>query len=286
MQTCSFNWKAMARRARMNRRSGAMFSVLAMLAPLTPSQAQTAPTALIFPERVSSVTVTPAVADVGVAREIRVAGNWNGCPPVDATVANNDDVSPPGDPATRALRFIIPLTFSPCPPFFPYTVTTSFTPTTRGVIRLLVLNFDGEYLTETRIDTRAPTDNRSAFNITGMWYDPQSNGSGLTFVHSKIGDNTVFGTWYVYDGTGKPRWYTIQNTEWKPQGRVLEGQLFATTAVANCPAPFNACPVPLTGFTLVGRARFTVTGDNAARVDALTTDGAVIFSSNVIRAEI
>ena len=238
---------------------------------------------LIVPERVSQITVTPAVADAGVARAIKVSGMWPGCVPVGATVTSV--VSFP--PATRVVRLILPQTLAPCQAaFVPYTVTATYTPTVRGIVKLLVLNVDGEYLGEGLLDTRAPDDHRSAFNITGMWYDPKSNGSGLTFVHSRVTDNAVFGTWYVYDGSGKPRWYTIQNTEWTAQGRVMEGSLYETSAVASCPAPFTACPARIGLLVTIGRARVTITGDTSARVEALTTGGTVIFSSDVIRAEI
>jgi len=248
-----------------------------------PSTARAQAPIQVAPERVSDVTVTPAVADIGVAREIKVSGKWPSCPPVGATVTS----AAASPPVTRVVRLILPQTLLPCPaPYIAYSVTVTYTPTVRSIDRLLVLNADGEYLAEALLDTRAPDDHRSAFNITGMWYDPQSNGSGLTFVHSRVTDNTVFGTWYVYEASGKPRWYTIQNTEWKSQGRVMEGLLYETSAVASCPVPFSACPARLGQLATAGRARVTLTGASTARVEALTAEGAVIFSSNVFRPEI
>ncbi|MBL0121580.1 MAG: hypothetical protein IPP88_02240 [Betaproteobacteria bacterium] len=239
---------------------------------------------LIFPERVSKVTVTPAVADTGVAREIRITGTWAGCWPVGARVAGAGLVRQ----STLVVQLVLPMTLMPCPlTFQPYTVTTTYTPGERGISRLLVLNVDGDFLGEALLDTRAASDDRSAFNITGMWYDPQSNGSGLTFVHSRVNDNAVFGTWYVYDSSGKPRWYTIQDAVWKSQGRVMEGWLYQTSAVANCSLLFiYGCPASIDLLVVVGRARVTITGNGTATVEALTTGGTVIFSSNVIRAEI
>ena len=250
------------------------------------SSASTQPTTLLIPERVSQITVTPITADTGVAREIRISGHWPGCAPVGVTFGGTT----PGV-ATRALRMLLPATLVACPAaFLPYTVTTTLVPTARGIQKLLVLNVDGEYLGETLIDTRAPADDRSGFNITGMWYDPQSNGSGLTFVHSRANDNAVFGTWYVYDGSGKPRWYTIQDAAWKSQGRVMEGVLYQTQTPGGvgCPAPFTACPIATGPLSLaaIGRVRITLTGSASALVEALTSNGAVIFTSNVIRAEI
>lgn len=240
------------------------------------------------PERVSQITVTPEVADAGIARAIKISGNWMGCVPVAAAVTPAMVFAP----GTRVARLIFPQTLAPCAAVIaPYTVTATYTPAARGIEKLLVLNVDGDYLGEAWVDTRAPGDDRSAFNITGMWYDPQSNGSGLTFMHSRVNDNAVFGTWYVYDSTGKPRWYTIQDTVWKSQGRVMEGVLIQTLGAgsAGCPPPLTACPSEQFALRLVvgvGRARITLTGPASALVEALAPGGAVTFSSNVIRAEI
>lgn len=256
-------------------------AVLAWALSMVPAPAQDPATALLLtPERVSQVTVTPAVADAGVPREIRIAGTWPGCPPVGAGINSAAAAGP------RVVQLVLPQTFAPCAAFLAYSVAFTYTPQARGIDKLLVVGADGDFLGEGLLDTRAPADNRSAFNITGMWYDPQSNGSGLTFVHSRLADNKVFGTWYVYDSAGKPRWYTIQDTEWKAQGRVLEGTMYWASATGNCPAPFTACPALLGSHGVIGRARVTITGNDAALVEALTTDGFVLFSSSVIRAAI
>ena len=256
----------------------ACVSILAL-----PLAAQGQAPLIVAPDRVSLVTVTPAVADAGVAREIKITGTWPGCVPVGATLPAVGVVQP----SALVVRLILPQTFAPCAAFLPYTVTATYTPESRGITKLLVLNPDGDFLGEGLLDTRAPDDNRSAFNITGMWYDPQSNGSGLTFVHSRVNDNAVFGTWYVYDGSGKPLWYTIQDAVWKSQGRVMEGWLYQTSAMpASCQAPFTACPASIGLLATVGRARITITGANSAHVEALTSNGAIIFASDVIRADI
>ena len=225
---------------------------------------------------------TPPVADLNVEREVKVSGTWpHACIPLGASVVAGL-VS-----GSIVVRLTVPRTLAACALVLtPYSFTVKYTPRLRAALRVLVLADDGEYLGEGLLDTRAAGDHRSAFDITGMWYEPQSNGSGLTFVHSRLTDNTVFGTWYVYDASGRPRWYTIQNTGWTSEGRVLEGTLYETSAVASCPAPFTACPAQIGVLVTVGRARVTLTGDNSARVEALTANGTVIFSSNVIRAEI
>ena len=164
-------------------------TLLAAVLAAAPVRAQES-VALLTPERVSEVTVTPAVADIGVPRQIRIAGTWPGCPPVNAGINSNAAQSA----GSKVVQLVLPLTFAPCAAFLTYSVSFTYTPQARGIDKLLVVGADGDYLAEGLLDTRAPTDDRSAFNITGMWYDPQSNGSGLTFVHSRIADNKVFGT--------------------------------------------------------------------------------------------
>ncbi len=265
---------------------GTLFVVaLICLASVALSAQAQSPGSLVLGERVAKVEVTPAVADVGVERTITISGIWPGCVPVGAQLIDNGRASP----ATRIVRLNLPLTLVACPAaYLSYNVTAKYTPKSRGIDRLLIQNVDGEYLAEGLLDTRAPDNNRSAYNITGMWYDLASTGSGLTFVHSRAagGDNLVFGTWYVYDGGGLPRWYTIQNTEWKSGGLVLEGTMYETRANVSCPIVFLACPAPLSQALAVGRARFTITGTGSARAEALSDSGAVIFTSNLIRAEI
>ncbi len=265
---------------------GALFVIaLIGLASLALSAQAQSPGSLVLGERVAKVEVTPAVADVGVERTITISGIWPGCVPVGAQLIDDGRTSP----TTRLVRMNLPLTLVACPAaYLPYTVTTKYTPKSRGIDRLLIQNTDGEYLGEGLLDTRAPDNNRSAYNITGMWYDPASNGSGLTFVHSRAdsSNNAVFGTWYVYDSSGMPRWYTIQNAEWKSGGLVLEGTMYETRASASCPIVFLACPAPLSQALVAGRARFTITGTGSAKAEALNASGAVVFTSNLIRAEI
>ena len=233
-------------------------------------------------ERVKKVTVSPVVADVGVARQITISGNWPGCVPSGATLKGAVYF----DLQVLPISLTPTLTIAPCPLGMSYSVSVTITPNTRGKYRLPVFDENGALLGEGLLDVRAPDDARSAFNISGMWFDPLSNGSGLTFVHSKSADNAVFGTWYVYDNAGNPLWYTIQYATWKSQGRVLEGALLKTSAAANCSGPLTACPASLGQLTTVGRVLLTITGNDSAHIDALGMDGSVLFSSNLVKAEI
>ncbi|HEX4858495.1 MAG TPA: hypothetical protein VFV17_05715, partial [Usitatibacteraceae bacterium] len=116
------------------------------------------------------------------------------------------------------------------------------------------------------------------------WYEPSTNGSGLTFVQSAQVADLVFGTWYVYSADGGSRWYTIQNTAWRSQGSVLEGDLYETRAAGtSCPAPLESCPVPFSALAIIGRARFTLSDEHNGRIEALTALGSTLFASNITR---
>lgn len=232
--------------------------------------------------KLSDVIITPKVADVNVFREIAVSGTWpHACGPTGATLVTTDtDTS-----STIVVRLAVPQTLVACAQVLTkYSVSVGYTPKARGRLRVVVVTNDGEFLGESSLETRAADDNRSLYDITGVWYDPATNGSGLTFIQSRANDNGVFGTWYVYDTQGKARWYSIQNVQWKSQGKVLEGAIYETQGKSvSCPAPFNACPVEFSSATAIGTARITMNSADSAVVQALGANGNVLFSSNVSR---
>jgi hypothetical protein len=230
--------------------------------------------------------VLPASADAGVSRDIQITGRWlNGCVPVEAR-ATQSLVN--GSPLVT-VELQEPLTLVACTQAITnYALTTIFVPSVRGRYRLVVVTSSGRFLGESILDVRQATDSRSRYDITGVWYDPATNGSGLTFIHSRANDPLVFGTWYVYGADGVARWFTIQNTRWMSQGNVLEGDLYETRAgSANCP-PFSACPVPFSTAQVIGRARMTMNSANSARIEAINPGnpgGAVMFASDLQRIQ-
>ncbi len=233
--------------------------------------------------RLATVEVTPLVADVNVERHIKVSGTWpHACGPLSASVAA------PGVNVTGSVvvRLVVPQTFAACAQVLtPYSFTVNYTPTQRGVMKIAVLTNDGEFLGDGSIVTRGADDNSAFSDVTGVWYDPLTNGSGLTFIHD--GANVLFGTWYVYDSQGKPRWYTIQSVQWKQQGKVFEGTIYETVGRSvTCPAPFLACPVEMSSVSPIGIARFTLITPTTAKIEALTSLGQLLFSSNLVRIAI
>jgi hypothetical protein len=246
--------------------------------------AQTAP--LVFPRDFANLTVAPAVADAGTARELRIAGLWmNGCVPVGAKVAFTRFSGPAATPVVT-VELQEPQTLVACTlAITPYEQRVTFTPTVRGLLRVVIVTRAGRFLGEGVIDVREASDHRSLADITGVWYDPTTNGSGLTFIHSAADDNTVFGTWYVYGNDGVARWFTIQNARWSAQGRLLRGDLYETRGQPASCAPLPACPVPHTTLNLLGQAQMSFGDANTARIEAFAPGGAPLFASNLQRIQ-
>ncbi len=196
-------------------------AVIACFAPQI-SSAQPLPTVAI-------VQVTPANAPAGVVRTVIVSGQWpDSCVP--GIVVDDSLVA-----QTRTLfvaRVTNPIGGRVCLQVpTPYRFEFAYTPTVTGITRVLV---DGNGLTFTRGEGRIITTTdgavRAGKDISGNWYDPASNGSGLTLTHGYSTSDAVFGTWYVYDRKGVARWYSIQNVVWKDSSS-FEGALFETAAL-------------------------------------------------------
>lgn len=147
--------------------------------------------------------------------------------------------------------------------------------------------------------TAAPTAH-SMRNVNGMWFDPTTNGSGISMHHSRASD-VVFGTWFLFNVDGSARWYTMQNAFWRGDGDILEGLLIAVSG--NCPdGSLVACPAkgklrtlplgtydPAISYSADGAfldaviARFTFTSDTAARSEVIDFAGNILFVSQLVR---
>ncbi len=227
--------------------------------------------------------VVPPTAGPNVARQVTVSlPGPLGCMPTGATVLGNEIYRK----RTVVIRLDgTPQSFIYCDQIVIHRYTVSVTPEAEGDVRIFVVMSDGSYLGETVIHTRAANSNRSQYDLTGMWYDPVTNGSGLTFLHGFTSDDVLFGTWYVYDAFGIPRWYTIQGVTWKAGGLQAEGQIYETGANSVvCVPPFAACPVAFATFNFQAQARIVMQGPNRAQIQAVAPDGTVLFISNITRA--
>jgi hypothetical protein len=94
-------------------------------------------------------------------------------------------------------------------------------------------------------------------NATDMWFDPAESGWGLNLIHQ--GD-TLFGTLFVYDTNGQPKWYVASNLRGGPG--VYAGGL-SECAGPWFGGPFNAGSVACSD---VGTMRFEM-GEPGAVVD-------------------
>ncbi len=230
-----------------------------------------------------TLTVTPASAPAMTPRTIHLVVWGSGCAPGPARLETGKVNE------HRVLLVVVnPPSSGPCTlQAVQYSFDLTYTPQNEGDLRVMAVYAGGAWLTEGVLVTRDQPTRRSKFDLTGMWYDPATSGSGLTFVHAQPRNDAVFGTWFLYDAQRNPRWYTIQNVFWHPGGQEAEGILFAASAPINiCPLTVIGCPTAASLFAPMARARIVLHSASAARVDALRADGSVIFSSNVVRAPI
>jgi hypothetical protein len=222
--------------------------------------------------------VSPGLAGPGVERTI-IINIFAGCDFTAKIVGGN--VTPK---RTFVVRLDLPNAIF-CDALTRRSASVRYTPESEGELRVHVVTDNGVYVGETVIKTRAANSNRSQVDLTGSWYDPASYGSGLTFIHGATREDTLFGTWYVYDSLGAPRWYTIQNVVWKSGGLEAEGQILETSANSVvCLPPLVGCPVAFASIAPLTRANITIQSTNTARIQAITANGQVLFTSNLIRA--
>ncbi len=249
--------------------------------------AQTMVAAQMLPTQAASMQVTPLVAAVGVSRQIAITSYWPlGCGPTDVTLDARDVSST----RTLVIRLARP-SLGPCALFVvPYSHVIHYTPTFEGDLRIVVVTNDGELVTsQGSLKTRDLDGSYSQFDITGLWSDSANYGSGLTFVHgrTRFRSDQVFGTWFLYDVNGAPRWYTIQDVVWKTGGMEAEGNIYEAEATSHpCPPELTACPNIYARVMPLGRARIVFQNDRNARVFVSGIGGNVLFMSNLVREPI
>lgn len=209
-----------------------------ILAGTVPLSAQ-AQNSLTQPSFTPIVTVSPVVADVGVPRTITVAASWpDACVPVNPTLSMS---SIPGQDTVN-IHFTVPQTFAPCAQVVsPYSATFNYTPTRAGTQRIAVMLTDGRYLGGGQIITQAAGQPRAPQDLSGVWHDPASNGSGLALFHSQATTDVMAGAWYVFDGSGKPFWYLIQNGRWQSGTTYLGNLVEVQAGSAACNLLLPAC---------------------------------------------
>ena len=241
----------------------------------------TGPTPPPPPPYTPRISVTPAIAPVGVERTISVSGVWpTACIPVGLTALREASAF------TRALplRLEIPLTSVACAQVItPYEFKITFTPTRSGDYRLVAYANDDVSTNELLMAVQSLDSSRSLYNLTGMWYDLATSGSGIVFVHSYTTSDSVFGAWFMYDQQGNARWYSAQEGRWRNDTE-WNGVLYETAAAPlSCAANLSACPLPFRSLRRAGTARVTMSGRDDVTLEAIGSDGKVMFTSKLIK---
>ncbi len=236
-----------------------------------------------------SILTEPINAPQDTPRTITVQGQWpSGCPPTTgsmvADLAESDHLI--------TISLFVPQTLLPCTAVIgTYAIKFNYTPKSLGVIRVVVqpnVVAPGNVGT---ITTSLAGQNRGIADVSGMWYDFNTNGSGMSLIHNFQGVTSgVFGAWFAYDNAGNPRWLTIQEGKWETNGTIV-GNLYETKAAANqCTASLPLCVTKYTSIVKIGTARLTFTGIGPnsgtppqATFEGIDASGASIVKSSAIR---
>jgi hypothetical protein len=241
----------------------------------------------VLPISPPKVLVAPLIDLPNVPRKIVVSGTWpNGCGPVGVTLDSRD--------TSQTGILVIRARFDATGPICTQVVTSyrfevDYTPAEAGVLRVVVTSDIGAINGEGNVITAQSGKTHSALDISGVWYDPATNGSGLTFQHDFRGNDVAFGTWYLYDQAGGARWYTIQNVVWSADGKGFEAQLLESRSPpVACPS--TNCPALSTASNRIGTVRMTLTGDEfvpaspiVMKLDVVSLANTPLFSSSVRR---
>jgi hypothetical protein len=191
-------------------------------------------------------------------------------------------------------------TLAPCSVnnFANYRFELPYTPTAAGALRLVAASASGMIRSESRIRTVSSSDRtRAVGDITGIWHDTTTNGSGIQFTHNFAGSDFVFGTGYFYDLIGNARWLSLQNVVWQSGGTTLTADLLETRSATLLCTPIT-CPDKVTPrgqtsmaklgtvrVSFVGLGPYSDTGLQGV-VDAFDNNGNRLFSMTISRIAI
>ncbi len=233
--------------------SGALAVILGLFACLATAQSG------IPPPFTPTILAEPANASQNTPRIITVQGQWpNSCPPTTGTLVT--DFAESEHFITITLN--VPQTFAPCTTVIgSYAIKFNYTPQSLGVIRVMVKDTPVSPSNTGTITTSLAGQNRAIADVSGMWYDAVTNGSGMSIIHNFQGVTSgLFGAWFAYDNAGSPRWLTIQEGKWETNG-TFNGNLYETKAAPNqCHASAPLCVTKFSTIVKIGSAKLTFTG--------------------------
>lgn len=110
---------------------------------------------------------------------------------------------------------------------------------------------------------------RPLTDYSGVWYNPEQSGWGLSLTQSP--SHAVFGALFVYGGNNQPLWFTLQGGQWS-SATTWRGTLYRTTGPAFSDPDFDPrlvliqpageATIDFTAVPATGRATFTYTVNN------------------------
>lgn len=268
--------------------TGICVLLVSMLFRATPAFAQTLSSPSFIPAPIEAVV--PLIAAPDVPRKILISSAWlNNCGPANLSL-NESDTAETGILVVRVVYAAFDPNGAVCAPILPgdSRLEFSYTPRKAGVVRVVVVSGREAVSGEASIVTSLEGKPRSSVDISGLWFDPLSSGSGVTFQHSFSTNDLTFGTWYLYDQSGRARWYTMQSGVWNAQGRGFVADLLEAGAPASlCPVG-TPCPLASNSSTKIGSVKVSLTGEKFSRppslkmeIEAMSLSGAPLFSSTL-----
>jgi len=105
-----------------------------------------------------------------------------------------------------------------------------------------------------------------ALDATGLWWNPDESGWGLSIVHESSGH--VFATLYAYDVQGNPTWLVMPEAQWRGTSafqaavyrttgtaldRAYDASRFSATAVGSASIEFRSADEAVASLTIDGR---------------------------------
>jgi hypothetical protein len=106
-------------------------------------------------------------------------------------------------------------------------------------------------------------------DYTGVWFNPDQAGWGLTLTQSS--SNGIFGALFVYGSNNQPLWFTLQGGQWT-SSTTWRGTLYRTTGPAFSDPNFDPrlvliradgeATIDFTNVPTTGRATFTYNVNN------------------------
>lgn len=113
-----------------------------------------------------------------------------------------------------------------------------------------------------------------AVNYTDMWWNPQESGWGINIAHHASG--RLFASWFTYDQSGAPLWFTLQPGQWTSTTS-FTGPIYRTTG------PSFAAPFDPTRITVAAVGSGTFSFDSARSATFSYTVGSVTSSRRIER---